>query len=194
MIERLAGERRAWSEEILKAAADVEAGFGVRSFEAVFGRSKAIHADAGGDVWVEDTALPVVDDVAVDIEGLHCAGEALPNDVPPGGAELAADRHARRQVPFDGSRDVEPVVERSVGGDIGADRGANGKHAGNGRPTSCRAAPLRRRRCDADDENEEADEKNGSSLHELGRLQAEYRGKPSMVDLGLADARNAWAT
>src|SRR5439155_19748317 len=88
VIQRFAGEGRARREEVLDAAADVEPGFGVRSFQPRLLEPEAVHPDAGGDVRVYGAALPVVHDVAVEIERLDRAAEALADDVPPRTAQL----------------------------------------------------------------------------------------------------------
>src|SRR5258708_20846945 len=78
-----------------------------------------VHPHTCRDVRMYFTALPVVDEVAVEAERRDGACEVAANDVSPRSSDLTAYGHARRQVPLKARGDVESLVEARIGPDAG---------------------------------------------------------------------------
>src|SRR5262249_27464957 len=114
-IQKVAGKRRTPREEVLDAAAKIEADGGVVAGDAVFLVVEAVDTGPAHHVRVPRSAFPVVDKAAVKVDRLERAAEALAREILPRAGDATANRHAAREVPFDVATDLEAVLEAIVG-------------------------------------------------------------------------------
>src|SRR5262245_34793842 len=75
------------------------------------------------------SAFPVVNEVAVEDDRADRSGEAAPDNIPPGCANLSANGDAGRKVAFEVAREIEAVAETVVVGQGDTERSADRQHA-----------------------------------------------------------------